>query len=148
MARPLTHLIASAGIGALLGIRSGRLVPAVTPLVSGFLIDGDHLIDLLRYRLTGNRSRGQVVLPLHGWEYVPLLYGIERLTGGWFGGALLGGYLGHLLIDQFTNTITHPLTYFLSFRWSKGFATGLFNHLDESHIHWMQTPISHLWKYF
>ena len=123
-------------------------MPAFTPLISGFLIDGDHLIDLLRYRLTGNRSRGQVVLPLHGWEYVPLLYGIERLTGGWFGGGLLAGYLGHLLIDQFTNAITHPLTYFLSFRWSKGFATGLFNHLDESHIQWMQTPISRLWKYF
>lgn|GEM_PF-3640501 len=148
MARPLTHLIASAGLGAIIGLRTGRLAPAVAPLFSGFLIDGDHLVDFFRYRLTGHQNRKQIVLPLHGWEYVPVLWGVERVLGGWLAGGLLTGYIGHLLIDQLTNTTTHPFTYFLSFRWAKGFPTDLFNHPNEANIDWMQTSLRRLWKFF
>lgn len=148
MARPLTHLIASAGLGAVLWIRTGRLAPAVAPLVSGFLIDGDHLVDFARYRANGKQNARRVLLPLHGWEYVPLLFLLERLIGWRLAGGLAAGYLTHLAIDQSTNTIRHPLAYSLIFRGSRGFASTIFNHRDESEIEWIQQPVTRLWRFF
>lgn len=124
------------------------MAPSVAPLISGFLIDGDHLIDFARYRATGRQNEKRVILPLHGWEYLPLLYLLEHLLGGRLAKGLVGGYAAHLAIDQFTNTTTHPLSYSLIFRWSRGFASSLFNHQDESEIDWIQQPVTRLWRFF
>jgi hypothetical protein len=147
MARPAVHLIVSTGLATLQWIRTGRLAPAVAPLITGFLIDADHFYDLVRYQHRGG-ARGRVVLPLHGWEYLALLWLIDRTVGRRLAGGLVLGYLGHLLVDQVTNTTTHPLTYFLTFRWLRGFPSALFNHPDETQVDWMQQSVFGLWRHF
>lgn len=148
MARPAAHLIISTGLATLQWIRTGRLLPTIGPLLTGFLIDGDHLIDLVRYQRSRRTNQRRVVLLLHGWEYVPALALVERLLGGQFAGSLVLGYLAHLGLDQITNSISHPLAYLLSVRWRLGFPSRLFSHPDESHIDWMQSSIFQLWKHF
>ncbi|HVC34861.1 MAG TPA: hypothetical protein VNL16_15220 [Chloroflexota bacterium] len=148
MARPSSHLIVSTGLATLQWIRTGRLLPTVAPLLTGFLIDADHLVDLARYELNGRKNERQAFVPLHGWEYLPVLFLVERLLGRRFAGGLAMGYLGHLVLDQLVNHTTHPLTYFVSFRWRHGFPSHLFAHQDESKIDWMQRPVFQLWKDF
>jgi hypothetical protein len=148
MARPAVHLLVSTGLATYQWIRTGRLAPTLAPLVTGFLIDGDHLVDHVRYHRSGKTGDGRVILPLHGWEYVPLLLLVERLLGWRLAGGLTLGYLGHLGVDQFTNDITHPLTYSLSFRWLQGFPSLLFAHPSEREVDWMQHSIFELWKHF
>lgn len=148
MARPAAHLIVSTGLATLQWIRTGRLVPTVAPFLTGFFIDGDHLVDFARYKLSGRKNEQRIVLPLHGWEYVLALYLIERLLGPRTAGGLTLGYLGHLGLDQVTNETTHPLTYFISFRWARGFPSHLFTHPDESKVDWMSRSLFDLWKHF
>lgn len=148
MARPAAHLMVSTGLATLQWIRTGRFAPTVAPILSGFLIDGDHLVDFVRYRLNGQKSEGRIILPLHGWEFVPVLLLLERILGRRFAGGLLLGYLAHLGLDQITNETTHPLTYLLSFRWRHGFPSRLFTHPDESHIDWMRQSIFQIWRHF
>lgn len=148
MARPAAHLIVSTGLATLQWIRTGRLLPTLAPFVTGFLIDGDHLVDFARYQLNGQKNEGRIILPLHGWEFVPVLVLLERLLGRRFAGGLLIGYLAHLGLDQVTNETTHPLTYLISYRWRRSFASELFTHPDESHIDWMRQSIFQIWKHF
>ncbi|HVB96284.1 MAG TPA: hypothetical protein VNG11_01000 [Chloroflexota bacterium] len=148
MARPLTHLVVSTGLATLEWIRTGRLAPTIAPLISGFLIDADHLVDFTRYQASGKKSEGRIVLPLHGWEYAILLLLARRLFGKGVVEGLLLGYVGHLVVDQFTNTTTHPLTYFVSFRWWRGFPSDLFTHPSEAHIDWMNGSLLELLKHF
>jgi hypothetical protein len=115
--------------------------------VTGLLIDADHFYDLLRYQ-HGSGARGRVVLPLHGWEFLALLWLIDRAVGRQLAGGLVLGYLGHLLVDQVTNTTTHPLTYFLTFRWLRGFPSTLFNQPDETQVDWMQQSVFGVWRHF
>jgi len=148
VARPAVHLVVSTGLATLQWIRTGRLGPTLAPLASGFLVDGDHFFEFARYRLTGNRVAGQVVLPLHGWEFIPVVFLLERLLRRRLAGGLLLGYVAHLVVDQLTNTTTHPLTYFMSFRASRGFPSRLFDHEDEKDIDWLNAPVWQLWKHF
>lgn len=148
MARPLVHLAVSTGLATVQWIRTGRLAPTVAPFVTGFLVDGDHLVDFTRYQASGRKSEGRIVLPLHGWEYAILLFLARRLLGKQVVDGLFLGYLGHLVVDQLTNTTTHPLTYFLSFRWWRGFPSDLFTHPSEAHIDWMNGSVTELWKHF
>jgi hypothetical protein len=148
LARPAAHLILTTGLAAVQWMRTGRLAPTLAPYLTGFLIDGDHLFDLARYKLTGQRPMARVVLPLHGWEYVPLLWLLDRFFGRALAGGLLLGYLGHLGLDQVTNTTTHPLTYFLTFRWRRHFSSTLFAHSDEREVDWMEGSLLDLWKHF
>jgi hypothetical protein len=147
MARPTVHLVATTGLATFQWIRTGRLAPTLAPFLTGFLIDGDHFYEFVRYRLLGRKDRRVVVLPLHGWEYAILLYFADRLFGRRLAHGLLLGYALHLGIDQVTNTTTHPLTYFLSFRWSRGFPSSLFNHNAESSIDWLTGSVFDLLKH-
>ncbi|MGH2460487.1 MAG: hypothetical protein ACRDIY_16660 [Chloroflexota bacterium] len=148
MARPAAHLIVSTGLATLQWIRTGRLLPTIAPFATGFLIDGDHLYDFARYKLSGQKNEERVVLPLHGWEFALVLYLIDRLLGSRTAGGLTLGYVGHLGLDQVTNETTHPLTYFISFRLLRGFPSHLFTHRDESQIDWMSRSFFELWKHF
>lgn len=147
MARPATHLIASTGLATIQWIRTGRLAPTIAPLLTGFLVDGDHFFEFIRFRLADRKDRSVVILPLHGWEYAILLLLIERLLGKRFAGGLFLGYAVHLGIDQITNEITHPLAYFLTYRWRRGFTSTIFNHPRESNIDWLTGSFADLWKH-
>jgi hypothetical protein len=147
MARPAVHFVATTGLAAVQLLRTGRLAPALAPYLTGFFIDADHFFEYFRFRLTGRRDQKMVVLPLHGWEFALGLYLAERAFGRRLAQGLLLGYLLHLGIDQFTNTTTHPLTYFLSFRWRQGFPSALFDHEGESDIDWLNGSLLDLWKH-
>lgn len=148
MARPAVHLVVSTGLATFQLVRTGRLTPAVAPLLTGFFIDFDHFAEVIRYRLLGKKPEGRVILPLHGWEFVLVWLIADRLLGRRTAGGLALGYVAHLTIDQFTNTITHPLAYFISFRRSRGFLSTLFNHTDEKDIDWLNDSVFNIWKYF
>ena len=120
----------------------------MAPLVTGFLVDLDHFAESIRYRRSGGRLEGRVILPLHGWEFLLFWFLIDRLFGGRLAGGLTLGYAVHMAIDQITNTTTHPFTYMITYRWSRGFPSILFTHRDEKDIEWLNDSIFNIWKYF
>jgi len=146
VARPRVHLAASLGLSALVWFRGRRALPALAPLVSGFLVDADHLVDYWLFRSRPARQR-QIFLPAHGWEYVALLAIIEsRWLGRWTGRSLTLGLLAHLLIDQATNSPRHPLTYSAIFRAASGFPGDIFGGESGDHS-WRATPAWQLWRW-
>ncbi len=60
----------------------------------------------------------------------------------------LAPVVAHLVVDQLASTMTHPVTYFITFRASRGFPTNLFDRVDEKAIDWMNVPLHQLWKHF
>lgn len=148
MARPAVHLFVSTGLAIFQFARTGRLAPAVAPILTGFLIDSDHFAEVVRFKLLAKRPQGRTVLPLHGWEFLLFWFLVDRLFARRLAGGLLLGYAAHLVIDQVTNTTTHPLTYFISFRAWRGFPSSLFNNRNESEVGWLNDSVFNLWKYF
>lgn len=111
--------------------RTGSRRAALAPLAPGFLIDFDHLVD---YALMRTAVRGEkIVLALHGWEWVPVWWAIDRALG-LRGGALLG-YLLHLTIDQLYNEKRSPLAYFVAYRASKCFRADQLGPVDPKKRH-------------
>lgn len=103
---------------------------ALAPLVSGFLIDVDHLGDYLLTRLGGGH---RIVLALHGWEYVPVWLAVDRLLG-LRGGAVLG-YVLHLSIDQWRNEKRSHLAYLITWRARRGFRADELGPADPDRRH-------------
>ncbi len=143
MARPRVHLLIALGLGLWQWRRHRRWPAALAPLISGFLIDLDHLLD---YR-PGRRAGHRLILPLHGWEYLLPLAWLERRRPA-TGHGLTLGYLAHLLVDQVTNQISHPAAYSLFFRWRRGFSQTLFDPPGSPSGAWRQTPLRQLWRWF
>ena len=151
MARPRVHLAVSLALAAVQYARTGRLRPALAPLLTGFLIDADHLLDHWLYNRFPEGASDRLVLPLHGWEYLPLLALAEpKLLGGATARGLLLGYLAHLLIDQATNNVAGPQTYSIVARARRGFRGPLFRESESpgEDLHaWRETPAWHLWRW-
>jgi hypothetical protein len=111
--------------------RTGSRRAALAPFASGFLVDVDHLVD---YGLVQAGVRDdKIVLALHGWEYLPIWWAIDRALG-LRGGALLG-YVVHLVIDQIWNEKRSPLAYFVTYRATKGFQADQLGPLDPNRRH-------------
>ncbi len=108
----------------------------------GVFIDGDHLFDyfayfgwhfnLYDYFQTNNfmAKSEKTFIPLHGWEYLPLLW----LAARWLGKTLkIKGlewavtlvYLGHLAWDQITYG-HNPAVYFIVYRFFHHFSASIF----------------------
>ncbi|MBI2941294.1 MAG: hypothetical protein HYY04_12740 [Chloroflexi bacterium] len=143
MARPIVHLATTTLVAAVLALLTGRRLPALGALVGGVLVDADHLIDLLLYqRLGPGRWGNRLMLPAHGWELVgPLAWLESRLAPG-MRHAIAVGYLVHLLIDQRTNRLQHPLVYSLLYRAWRGFPTTLFGPRPREEPHGWRRPTS------
>lgn len=147
MARPRVHLAASLGLVALQYWRTRRVLPSLSPLLSGFLIDADHLVDHRLHRLARDGAPGRLVLPLHGWEYLPLVGWLEpRLLGSLTERGLTLGMLLHLAIDQTTNPVESPLTYSILYRAARGFRGAFFTGAAGQHA-WRDTPVWQIWRW-
>jgi hypothetical protein len=154
LARPRWHLAVSLGLAIIQYRRTGRLLPTAAPLISGFLIDLDHLLDYALYRLTPPDHAKQVertiaVLPLHGWEWMMLTSVLEPLAlRDRFSTAhgLTLGYLLHLLIDQFGNGFSTPLAYSVLHRASRRFRGPFFKRSADRQ--WRRESPRNLWKQF
>jgi hypothetical protein len=117
VARPRLHLAASlvVGVGFALARRDAR--PLIAALAAGVLVDLDHLADYALHRTRAGER--YVLVPLHGWELLVLLVPLDRRLRT--GGALTGAYLAHLALDQVTNTLRSPWSYFILYRLAHGF---------------------------
>jgi hypothetical protein len=135
--RPRYHLLASTALGLALG--GGRRLPAA--LASGFLVDFDHFVDYF----VGRGKR--MVLPLHGWDLVPLWFLIDRRLQ--LGGALVGAYALHMAMDQIWNETPTPFGYVLAYRASKGFREEEVGAIDPARRHvWRRSSLLGLLRWF
>jgi len=91
----------------------------VSAVLTGVLIDLDHLIEYYRWFVKEDNSR--VYFFLHSYELV-----VPAFLAGYLSGwdpVILGvssAFLGHLLSDQLANPVA-PLAYFFTYRAMKGF---------------------------
>jgi hypothetical protein len=111
-------------------------------VVTGILVDIDHLFDYLYYSVHHSSLRFpfavdyfkgsmKVFVLFHGWEYIPLLFFLGKyleilLNTNGIMLALILGYTGHLTIDVITYRPS-PLGYFLLYRLINGFNIVKFN---------------------
>ncbi len=147
MSRPLVHLGVSLGLAGLQYARTRRFGPTIAPLISGVLVDADHLVDYALQRVAPEPLGSRMILPVHGWEVVPLVALAEsRLLGRRTDHGILLGLAAHFLLDQLTNDVAHPLTYSLAFRASRRFRGHFFEGPPEAHA-WRDTPIRRLWEW-
>jgi hypothetical protein len=151
VARPRVHLAASIALGIAQYARTRRLLPALAPLATGVLIDADHLIDHWLYNRFPAGARERLVLPLHGWEYLPLIAWAEpKLLGPLTARGLLIGYLAHILIDVATNKVASPRTYSLISRALRGFRGKVFRDdfdpTNDAHA-WRDAPLWKIWRW-
>lgn len=147
MARPRVHLVISLGLAALQLWRTRRLIPTVAPLASGFLVDADHLVDHGLRNSSLGRGGERLVLALHGWEYLlPLGWLESKLLRSRSGYGLTLGLLVHLVVDHLTNDANSPLTYFVLYRASRGFAGRFFAGEAGQHA-WRDAPIRQMWRW-
>jgi len=122
--------VASIGLGVL-GWTGGRRWRAIgAALIGGFLIDADHLFD---YALARRYGHARMILPLHGWEYLPLIILLDRQIGA--RGALFAGFACHLTLDQIWNEKRSPLAYFLLYRALRGFRADSLGPEDPARRH-------------
>jgi|SRR5215510_12805195 len=141
---PRYHLLSSLALGGLFFGASGDRRRLLAPLATGFLVDVDHLFDYALGR-TG-RGRRVMVLPLHGWELLPFLALLDRALRT--GGALVGGYALHLVLDQLWNEKRSALAYFLTYRASRGFSADQLGPLDPAQRHaWRRSSLRGLWRW-
>ncbi len=152
LARPRWHLAVALGLGVIQYRRTGRILPAIAPLVSGFLVDGDHFLDYALYKLTAQReaerATRRMVLPLHAWEFLLPMALLETVT---LRGekstdhGLTLGYLAHLLVDHFNNEPVDPLAYSLVHRISRKFDGPFFK--PKPSRAWREESLTSLWHW-
>ena len=133
--KPSVHVYSSALLTAAVYAYSRSVPEAASCLVSGVLIDLDHVVDfylfseerftLLNFFSWCNDTRWQrIVLVLHSYE----LFGLLCVVSYYLDSAVLRGILWgaglHLLLDQIGNTRTYGLSpwfYLMGYRFAKGF---------------------------
>ncbi|MCX6810280.1 MAG: hypothetical protein NTY30_00885 [Candidatus Berkelbacteria bacterium] len=129
------HFIFSVAVGVVVGYFTGHWWAIGSALLSGFLIDADHLLDYLIYtkfrRLDLKEffdqgkffdKLGKVYVLAHGFEYAIILIILAVIFPNlaWLFYSLGFANLIHLLYDTFANDASWP-AYFITFRISKNF---------------------------
>ena len=129
------HIYASAAAGGAAYALTGSPAMAVSCLLSGVLLDVDHLLDYWLLSDEPFTVKGffswcheqrwkKIYLVLHSYElYLLLLLAASLFPGRVFAGVLLGTGL-HLLMDQLGNKALNKWFYFMTFRYRSGFASG------------------------
>ena len=91
----------------------------VSSLLTGVMIDMDHLVEYYRWFVKGDTSK--VYFFLHSYELLVPVF-LSSYFSGW-DPVVMGAsfaFLGHLLTDQIVNPVM-PLAYFFTYRAMKGF---------------------------
>lgn len=136
----ITHFTLSIVAGISVALLFGNWWAVPVALLSGFLIDVDHLFDYLkftklkRFDLKEFASAkyfdyaNKVYLPLHGYEYAVILIIMAGIwpKDAWWMLALAFSQILHLLYDTISNKPIWP-TYFLIYRINKNFDHESFN---------------------
>ena len=145
MARPRYHLLASAALGGAYWAATGDRRTLAAPIASGFLIDFDHFVDYALSRTP--LGEGTMVLPLHGWEFLPGWVLLDRFLG--LRGALAAGYATHLAIDQLSNEKRSGWAYLISWRARRRFRADVLGSVDPERRHrWRKASPIGLLRWF
>jgi hypothetical protein len=128
MARVRYHLLASVAVGTVLALRAGDWRPALASIVSGVLVDVDHVVDYVLARRGADDAT--MVVALHGWEYAAVLIRLDRRLGT--RGGLTIAYLLHLVMDQIANPKRSRAVYSLVYRARRGFHHDRLRSLDPA----------------
>ena len=135
----IIHFILSIIAGTVVGYFTNNLWAIPVALVSGFFIDGDHLIDYFIYQgtkfnlaefLSGKTFdlSGKVYVFFHGFEYAIIfaITGVLLPHLSWLFFSLALSNLFHLIFDTISNKPIWP-TYFLTYRIIKNFDHKIFD---------------------
>lgn len=110
---PIGHTALSTAIGVTVWKATGIAEAVPAAIVTGVLIDGDHILDWADWAYFGYRKH--VIVLLHAWELAGLLLvSLLFWQSPIFVAAVLG-YVGHVVSDHLLNP-TYRWTYFLSYR--------------------------------
>ncbi len=139
------HLLVTSIIAVCLWWKYHDLRLVMISYLTGILIDVDHFFDFFYYLILVSSKKinlmdffdpdvyvnasGKVFIPLHGWEYLPVLYLIARkfknkVPGIYY--ALVFPYFCHLIIDQ-SSFVREPYIYFFINRLIHNFNLSSFN---------------------
>ena len=117
--KPPGHAVVSLTIGGVLWVVTKSPYSFISSLLTGVLIDMDHLVEYYWWFIKEDHTR--VWYFLHSYELlVPAI--ISGYISGW-NPIVVGAsaaFLGHLLSDQIANPVA-PLTYFFTYRAVKRF---------------------------
>lgn len=129
------HFLLSACVGTFVFFLTGESIAFIAALIFGFFVDGDHLVDHLIYTRgkldIGEFFRGgsfvhtgRVYVILHSYELVILFFllalcTLTSYTSFWLAAAL--SLFFHLLFDTYHTKLSRPFSYFLLYRYRKGF---------------------------
>lgn len=133
----MEHFPIAFGIGLAAWRLTGKAELIPMALLTGWLIDVDHLVDfgyfllhrkpgILDYSVLATgayfRLNGKVIVPFHSWELV-LFWALAWGWAGELGIAVTGSvaWAAHLLHDQFSYRVA-PLGYLFSYRAKRHFA--------------------------
>ncbi|MBF8266974.1 MAG: hypothetical protein HW388_482 [Dehalococcoidia bacterium] len=119
--KPAGHAAVSLALGGGTYLVTGSPGSVGVALLTGVLVDLDHLPDFYRWFILDQSNR--IWLLLHSYELlIPAI--LLSYATDWNPLALAGtlGFLVHLLCDQWANGV-RPLTYFFTYRALKGFRT-------------------------
>ena len=128
---PQYHLLASTIIATALLILTKSPTASLLCLLTGFLLDTDHLIDYWLYKKKITLDKGILQGFYEKWNKIPvLLHSIELLIPLWIYALIKNTYLiplaitigttSHLALDLASYEL-HPLSYFLTYRIAKKF---------------------------
>ncbi|MSQ15578.1 MAG: hypothetical protein EXR50_06925 [Dehalococcoidia bacterium] len=135
MPRPRVHAIATmAGVWLLTSKRPSRRT-VVSALVFGVLVDLDHVVDWAWAKR--DPATKHYVVPLHGWEFLPLLYYFASRTAFF-------SYLAHLTFDQVFNNVRTWASYSLLYRAFHRFDRDSFTS-SYKRAKWLQQPWYDWW---
>lgn len=139
---PFAHVAVSTALGGALWLALKSFPAGLACLLSGVLVDLDHLLDYVYNHGWRPRPRHflktfkndilqRIIILLHSWELAPLAV-LAVWLSGWHpvGIGLLTGALTHLALDQVFNR-HNPLAYFLTYRIYHRFASRPFYGRDE-----------------
>ena len=110
---PIGHVALSTAIGVTVWKATGNPSAVPAALVTGVLIDGDHVLDWIDWIYQGYRKH--MIVLLHAWELVVVLLASLMIWHHPIFVAAVLGYVGHVITDHLLNS-TYPWTYFLSYR--------------------------------
>jgi hypothetical protein len=139
--KPGHHAVVSIIVSGILYTIFKSIGLTVASLVSGILVDADHVIDYwiehgLRFDLKqlfnyfdekNFENRERLFFIFHAWEWLIILFVVAMLTewNPWITG-LLVGYGQHMVLDELYNSFKYRIRpfvwgYFLLWRWNNGF---------------------------
>ena len=110
---PIGHTALSTAICVVVWKTTGVPLAVPAALVTGVMIDGDHVLDWADWIYHGYKQH--MIVLFHSWELVAVLLASLLVWHSPIYVAAALGYVGHVTSDHLLNPV-RPLAYFISYR--------------------------------